>query len=114
MVDNVLQIQARADADYFLAVCGRLLAAGDAQRVRRGVFAAYRWQYIVSGVREPRFAGMLGSMITADQSMRITNALAPLMTRRPRSRTSQPRRTARGSPKADSRVRADIVHHVGA
>lgn len=79
MVDNMLQIQARADADYFLAVCGRRLAAGDAQRVRGGVFAAYRWQYIVSGVREPRFARMLGSMITAEQSMRITSALAPLM-----------------------------------
>jgi hypothetical protein len=79
MVDNMLQIQARADADYFLAVCGRSLGPREAERVRRGVFAAYRWQYIVSGVREPRFARMLGSMITAEQSMRITSALAPLM-----------------------------------
>ncbi|HLX29042.1 MAG TPA: hypothetical protein VKV24_11230 [Casimicrobiaceae bacterium] len=52
---------------------------GDAQRVRRGVFAAYRWQYIVSGLREPRFARMPGSMSTAEQSMRITSALAPPM-----------------------------------
>jgi hypothetical protein len=43
------------------------------------VLGAYRWQYIVSGVEEPRFAKMLARMITADQSNRIGKALAPIM-----------------------------------
>jgi hypothetical protein len=34
------------------------------ERLRAGVLEAYRWQYIVSGVEDPRFMGILGSMIT--------------------------------------------------
>ena len=79
MVDGVLQIQASADAAYFLAVCGRALSETEAQRVRSGILAAYRWQYIVSGVREPRFAQILGSLITEDQAKRINTSLAPIM-----------------------------------
>ncbi|HEX6792223.1 MAG TPA: hypothetical protein VF304_00110 [Casimicrobiaceae bacterium] len=79
MVNGVLQLQARADADYFLDVCGRSLSPSDAERVRAGVLGAYRWQYIVSGVQEPRFTGILGTLITADQSKRINSALAPLL-----------------------------------
>jgi hypothetical protein len=40
---------------------------------------AYRWQYIVSGVEEPRFQGILGSLISKAQGRRITEALAPIM-----------------------------------
>jgi hypothetical protein len=40
---------------------------------------AYRWQYIVSGIQHGRFLGVLTSMITEDQTKRITTALAPLM-----------------------------------
>jgi hypothetical protein len=43
------------------------------------VLAAYRWQYIVSGVKEPRFSKILGSMITDAQAKRIGDALAPIM-----------------------------------
>jgi len=78
-VDGLLQTQAGADADYFLKVCGRALTEADSARVRAGVLAAYRWQYIVSGVREPRFSQILSSMITGDQMNRIGNALAPIM-----------------------------------
>jgi hypothetical protein len=78
-VDGILQMQAAADADYFLAVCGRSMSQQDAGRVRAGVLGAYRWQYIVSGVREPRFARILGSLITPAQGTRIGEALAPLM-----------------------------------
>jgi hypothetical protein len=43
------------------------------------VLAAYRWQYILSGVREPRFAEVLAGMITSGQGSRIAEALAPLI-----------------------------------
>jgi hypothetical protein len=78
-VDGILQMQARADVDYFLNVCGRTLSELDAMRLRVGVLGAYRWQYIVSGVKEPRFAQALGSMITDAQGARIANALTPIM-----------------------------------
>jgi len=78
-VDGILQMQARADVDYFLNVCGRTLSELDAMRLRTGVLGAYRWQYIVSGVKEPRFAQALGSMITDAQGARIASALTPIM-----------------------------------
>jgi hypothetical protein len=78
-VDGLLQSQAVADADYFLGVCSRPCSSEQAERVRAGVLAAYRWQYIVSGVREPRFSQILASMITQNQAGRIADALAPIM-----------------------------------
>jgi len=78
-VDGLLQIQAGADADHFMKVCGRQLTAGQQERVRAGVLKAYRWQYIVSGVEDPRFMDILGSMITPAQADRIGKALAPIV-----------------------------------
>jgi DNA-binding Lrp family transcriptional regulator len=80
-VDGILQVQvqARADVDYFIQVCGRRLSELDTMRLRAGVLRAYRWQYIVSGVQEPRFAQALGSMITEVQGARVASALAPIM-----------------------------------
>jgi hypothetical protein len=43
------------------------------------VLPAYRRQYIVSGVREPRFSSLLGGMIAAEDMKRIGAALAPIM-----------------------------------
>ncbi|MBB5463679.1 hypothetical protein [Paraburkholderia sp. Cpub6] len=78
-VDGLLQMQARADADYFLKVCGRSFLQCDEESVRTGLLAAYRWQYIISGVQEPRFRQILGSMITENQAARIETAMAPIM-----------------------------------
>jgi hypothetical protein len=78
-VDGLVQLQARADADYFLKICGRALAQSEADRVHAGILAAYRWQYIVSGVQEPRFEKALGGLITEAQGARIAKALAPVM-----------------------------------
>jgi hypothetical protein len=39
----------------------------------------FRWQYIVSGVQDGKFLGVLASMITQPQLERIGDALAPLM-----------------------------------
>jgi len=78
-VDGLLQSQAGDDADYFLRICGRSFTPQETERLRAGVLKAYRWQYIVSGVEDPRFMGILGSMITQEQADRIGKALAPIV-----------------------------------
>jgi hypothetical protein len=78
-VDGLLQAQAKDDAGYFLAVCRGPYSAAQQQQVRDCLLAAYRWQYIASGVREPRFQKILGGMITEAQMQRIGAALEPIM-----------------------------------
>lgn len=78
-VDGLLQPQAQADAGYFVQVLGRPLRGDEAARVDAALLRAYRWQYIVSGVSDPRFAQVLGSMVSKAQMQRIQSALAPLM-----------------------------------
>ena len=78
-VDDILQAQAQADSDHFMRTCGADLDMAQQNDVRATVLKAYRWQYIVSGVKEPRFQKLLASMITAAQLQRIQQALAPLM-----------------------------------
>jgi hypothetical protein len=79
-VDGILQAQAAADADYFFAVCRGPYSAEQSRRTRSGILDAYRWQYIVSGVCEPRFQAILRSLINEVQGARIAEALAPIVT----------------------------------
>jgi hypothetical protein len=81
-VDSLLQMQATADVDYFLRCCGTSFSEREAARVRALVLKAYRWQYIVSGIQEPRYMAILGGMITAKQAARIEAALAPIVDQR--------------------------------
>jgi len=78
-VDGILQMQAGADTDYFLRVCGRTFAKAEVQKLRDTMLKAYRWQYIVSGVQDERFQKILGGMITDAQMKRIGTALAPIV-----------------------------------
>jgi hypothetical protein len=78
-VDAILQAQADADAGYFLACSARSFSADEITRLPASVLKAYRWQYIVSGVQDPRFTGILAELTTDAQMQRITTALAPLM-----------------------------------
>jgi hypothetical protein len=78
-VDGILQAQARSDADYFLLNAGGAFTSEQARQIHDTVLKAYRFQYIVSGVQEPRFLELLGSMITAEQGARINAALAPIV-----------------------------------
>jgi hypothetical protein len=78
-VDGILQVQAAADTDYFLRVCGRTFGKTEVQKLRDTMLKAYRWQYIVSGVQDERFQKVLGGMITGDQMKRIGAALAPIL-----------------------------------
>jgi hypothetical protein len=78
-VDGILQAQAVVDTHYFVAISGRPLSASEVEKIGAGMLAAYRWQYIISGVQEPRFAELIASMITAEQGTRIGEALAPIV-----------------------------------
>jgi len=68
-----------ADTHYFLAVAGRVFDGDQVTRLQATVLKAYRWQYIVSGVQDPRFIGILREMITEAQMQRIGAALAPII-----------------------------------
>lgn len=78
-VDGILQGQADADADYFVATIERDLNASETQAVKDVILEAYRWQYIVSGVKDGRFLNVLTELVDEDQAQRITEALGPLM-----------------------------------
>jgi hypothetical protein len=78
-VDGILQAQAAADTQYFVEICGRRLMAVEVDTVKATMLAAYRWQYIVSGVQIPRFGDLLNGMITPAQTQRIGAALAPII-----------------------------------
>jgi hypothetical protein len=78
-VDGLLQLQAAGDADYFLRACERPFAGTLKARLHAGVLKAYRWQYIVSGVQDPRFLDILGDLVTPVQMNRIGTALAPIV-----------------------------------
>ena len=77
-VDGILQMQARADSDYFAANCGRTVGSRDADDLAKQFLKAYRWQYIFSGATHPRFQRILKGMITEPQFERIGAALTTL------------------------------------
>ena len=47
--------------------------------IRDVMLKAYRWQYIVTGVQEPRFAEVLKALVTPAQMERIGQALSPIL-----------------------------------
>jgi len=77
-VDGILQIQAKADAGYFAAKCGRRVDEAEARVIEAAFLKAYRWQYIHSGAQHPQFRKVLSSLITGNQGQRIQTALATL------------------------------------
>jgi len=78
-VDGLLQIQSGADADYFIACSEQLLDAEAGSKIREAFLSAYRWQYIVSGVQDPRFATLLQKQVSSAQMAKIGQALAPIL-----------------------------------
>jgi hypothetical protein len=78
-VDGILQAQAAADAEYFLAIAARDFSDSEKKAIGACVLAAYRWQYIISGVQHLHFGRLLTSMTTPAQMERIQKALAPIM-----------------------------------
>ena len=78
-VDGILQGQAHADVDYFCAIVPRALTSAERAVLLAETLAAYRWQYIVSGVQSPRFLKVLQELASPAQMERIGTALAPLV-----------------------------------
>ena len=78
-VDSLVQVQAQADAAYFMQHAGAHLQLHERDAVGAAVLKAYRWQYIGSGAQNPRFVEALTSIVTPTQMQRIGAALAPLM-----------------------------------
>ena len=54
-VDGIVQMQAKADAAYFVRASARTFSDAEVEAIAGTTLAAYRWQYIVSGVQDPRF-----------------------------------------------------------
>jgi hypothetical protein len=77
-VDGILQAQAKADAGYFAAKCGRAVDEAESRAIEAAFLKAYRWQYIHSGAQHPHFGKVLSSLITESQGQRIQAALATL------------------------------------
>jgi hypothetical protein len=78
-VDGIVQMQAKADADYFLQRAGRTYSLVEADAIHDLMLKAYRWQYIVSGAQDPRFGEVLTALTTPAQMQRIGSALAPIV-----------------------------------
>ena len=78
-VDGIVQMQAKADGEYFVLAAGRAFDAEQVRAIHRTLLEAYRWQYIVSGVQDARFLEVLGSMINAQHGARINASLAPIV-----------------------------------
>jgi len=77
-VDGLLQMQAKADAEHFLASITRRFAADAVAKVHATFLSAYRWQFITYGL-QGRFVDVLAKLITPSQMQRVTAALAPIV-----------------------------------
>jgi len=78
-VDALLKAQSRADVDYFFHAADARFSNEQVRELEAAVLRAYRWQYIISGAKHPRFLKLLMGMITPAQAERVTQALAPIM-----------------------------------
>jgi hypothetical protein len=78
-VDGILQAQSAADVEYFVRNASREFNEREVAEIKSTVLGAYRWQYIITGVRHPHFGKLLTSMTTPAQMARIQAALAPIL-----------------------------------
>lgn len=78
-VDGIVQMQAKADAEYFIRSAGRTFSATQQAAIGDVLLQAYRWQYIVSGVQDARYGEVLAELTTPAQMERIGAALAPIL-----------------------------------
>jgi len=85
-VDQILQAQAAVDAAYFLGIAQGDFSAVQREMVSATFLKAYRWQYIVSGVMQPRFQKVLFGTMSPAQVERVNGALAPLLSAAPAER----------------------------
>jgi hypothetical protein len=77
-LDSILRAQSEADAGYFVRIAAARFTVAQQAQIHHKILKAYRWQYIVSGITEPRFRKLLFGLLEQAQSNRIEDALAPL------------------------------------
>ena len=82
-VDGILQMQSTADTEYFVSNATSRFTQIEKDGLREGILKAYRWQYITSGVSEPRFTRVLFSLISEPAAARLRAALQPFNYARP-------------------------------
>ena len=70
-VDGLLQAQAAADTAWFAATAGPVFTPEQVAAVGATFLAAYRWQYLESGVGDPRFQAVLRDMLAPPQLARL-------------------------------------------
>ncbi len=58
----------------------RSISQAEQTAIRNLVLKAYRWQYIATGVQEPRYGEVLEALMTTAQMDRIGKALTPILT----------------------------------
>jgi hypothetical protein len=80
-LDSVLRKQSDADVGYFLDHCNCDLSGENIRRLRESVLAAYRWQYIESGITHQRFRTILYGLIRPVQAEHIQSTLATVLPR---------------------------------
>jgi len=78
-IDEILQAQSVADADYFISCSKATFTDSEKNRIRENLLKAYRWQYISSGVQHTKFAQILSELTSEQQMTKVVEALAPLM-----------------------------------
>jgi hypothetical protein len=78
-VDGIVRAQAAVDCAYFLRLCDRNFSEAHQRAIKDQIVKAYRWQYIVSGVKHRHFGKVLGELTTPQQMQRILIALGPIM-----------------------------------
>lgn len=62
----------------YMQACATRFSDAQCEHIQQKVLKAYRWQYIVSGVMEPRFQKVLFGLIDEQMATKVKNALAPL------------------------------------
>ncbi len=77
-VDGLLRVQSANDARYFIECAGRDFDPAQRQVIASKILAAYRYQYVLSGVERTKFPEILRAMLSGAQFARIVEALAPL------------------------------------
>ncbi len=76
VLDRILQAQARADMQYFAMNCDRPAGKGTLLAVEDGLLKAYRWQYIFSGMRNPRYTEVSSGLVSEAHTAMIQRTLA--------------------------------------
>jgi hypothetical protein len=79
-VDGILQHQSAADARYFKAICEQRLSEQESDRIPGAILDAYRWQFIGSGLADPRFGMLLASKLASAQLSRFNAGVSSLRT----------------------------------